>query len=232
MELINRSKKARYSNKKKWSWQHKAWNVRSRDETNNGAQGNEQWRKNEKNWWHYDGYWKWWQVGLELAPLMTNQTTGNPKRDPSTGYMMNHSLSTTDVTKLASLQGLANAWIKCWSTIPPFIPVPNLGTLLTTNSSIGSNWPGRSQRSRTLALVEGRLTNNSRNSILSLGKHFGVVPGMELPGIPLKRKTWWRCSITQKTLIRFKVRIQFIVFILSILGSEQCWTYNTWKIIC
>jgi len=44
-------------------------------------------------------------VGLELAPLMTNQTTGNPKRDPSTGYMMNHSLSTTDVTKLASLQG-------------------------------------------------------------------------------------------------------------------------------
>eukprot|EP00090_Calanus_glacialis_P021912 TRINITY_DN33788_c0_g1_i1.p1 TRINITY_DN33788_c0_g1~~TRINITY_DN33788_c0_g1_i1.p1 ORF type:complete len:454 (+),score=113.33 TRINITY_DN33788_c0_g1_i1:334-1695(+) len=44
-------------------------------------------------------------VGLELAPLMMNQTTGNPKRDPSTGYMMNHSLSTTDVTKLASLQG-------------------------------------------------------------------------------------------------------------------------------
>jgi len=45
------------------------------------------------------------EAGLELAPLIATHTTGNPKRDPSTGYMMNHSLSTTDVTKLASLQG-------------------------------------------------------------------------------------------------------------------------------
>ena len=44
-------------------------------------------------------------VGLELATLMMNQATGKPRRDPSTGYMMNHSLGTTDVTKLASLQG-------------------------------------------------------------------------------------------------------------------------------
>jgi len=50
-------------------------------------------------------------AGMELAPLMMNQPTGNPKRDPSTGYMMNHSLGTTDVTKLAGLQG-SQPWHK------------------------------------------------------------------------------------------------------------------------
>ena len=40
-------------------------------------------------------------IGTELAPLMSVATTGKPKKDPSTGYMMNHSLGTTDVTRLA-----------------------------------------------------------------------------------------------------------------------------------
>ena len=34
-----------------------------------------------------------------------DKVTGKPKRDPSTGYMMNHSLSTTDVTQLATSKG-------------------------------------------------------------------------------------------------------------------------------
>ena len=41
------------------------------------------------------------EVGTELAPLLKISTTGKPRRDPDTGYMMNHSLSTTDVTRLA-----------------------------------------------------------------------------------------------------------------------------------
>jgi len=41
------------------------------------------------------------EIGIELAPLIMDKVTGKPKRDPSTGYMMNHSLSTTDVTQLA-----------------------------------------------------------------------------------------------------------------------------------
>ena len=45
------------------------------------------------------------QVGIELAPLILDKVTGKPKRDPSTGYMMNHSLSTTDVTQLATSKG-------------------------------------------------------------------------------------------------------------------------------
>jgi len=45
------------------------------------------------------------EVGCELAPLMKNQTTGKPKKDPSTGYMMNHSLSSTDITKHADMKG-------------------------------------------------------------------------------------------------------------------------------
>ena len=44
------------------------------------------------------------EVGIELAPLMVDKVTGRPKRDPSTGYMMNHSLGTTDVTQLATVQ--------------------------------------------------------------------------------------------------------------------------------
>ena len=43
-------------------------------------------------------------VGIELAPLMGDNVTGRPRRDPSTGYMMNHSLGTTDVTQLATMQ--------------------------------------------------------------------------------------------------------------------------------
>lgn len=38
-------------------------------------------------------------VGVELVPLLKQQPTGNPRKDPNTGYMMSHSLSTTDVTR-------------------------------------------------------------------------------------------------------------------------------------
>ena len=39
------------------------------------------------------------QVGVELVPLLKNKTTGNPRKDPNTGYMMNHSLPSSDVTR-------------------------------------------------------------------------------------------------------------------------------------
>merc|ERR1719509_328642 len=32
---------------------------------------------------------------------MKNKMTGKPRKDPNTGYMQSHSLSTTDVTKMA-----------------------------------------------------------------------------------------------------------------------------------
>ena len=41
------------------------------------------------------------EIGTELAPLMKNSITGKPRKDPETGYMMDHSLSSTDVTRLA-----------------------------------------------------------------------------------------------------------------------------------
>lgn len=41
------------------------------------------------------------EVGTELAPLLKVAATGKPRKDPDTGYMMNHGLSTTDVTRLA-----------------------------------------------------------------------------------------------------------------------------------
>ena len=41
------------------------------------------------------------KIGTELAPLMKNSATGKPRKDPDTGYMMDHSLSSTDVTRLA-----------------------------------------------------------------------------------------------------------------------------------
>jgi len=41
------------------------------------------------------------EIGTELAPLMKNAVTGKPRKDPATGYMMDHSLPTTDVTRLA-----------------------------------------------------------------------------------------------------------------------------------
>ena len=44
------------------------------------------------------------EVGTELAPLLSSAITGKPRKDPATGYMMNHSLPTTDVTRLA-IQG-------------------------------------------------------------------------------------------------------------------------------
>ena len=39
------------------------------------------------------------KIGIELAPLIMDKVTGKPKRDPSTGYMMNHRLGTTDVNQ-------------------------------------------------------------------------------------------------------------------------------------
>jgi len=39
------------------------------------------------------------QVGVELVPLLKQHNTGKPNKDPSTGYMLRHSLSTTDVTR-------------------------------------------------------------------------------------------------------------------------------------
>eukprot|EP00090_Calanus_glacialis_P013030 TRINITY_DN21643_c0_g1_i1.p1 TRINITY_DN21643_c0_g1~~TRINITY_DN21643_c0_g1_i1.p1 ORF type:complete len:462 (-),score=133.65 TRINITY_DN21643_c0_g1_i1:237-1583(-) len=41
------------------------------------------------------------EIGTELAPLMKNAKTGKPRKDQETGYMMDHSLSSTDVTRLA-----------------------------------------------------------------------------------------------------------------------------------
>merc|ERR1712025_1401551 len=38
-------------------------------------------------------------VGVELVPLLKNKSTGNPRKDPNTGYMMNHTLPYTDVTR-------------------------------------------------------------------------------------------------------------------------------------
>ena len=38
-------------------------------------------------------------VGVELVPLMMQSFTGKPRIDPNTGYMMSHSLSSTDVTR-------------------------------------------------------------------------------------------------------------------------------------
>ena len=43
--------------------------------------------------------------GLELVPLMKNQITGRPAKDPATGYMMSHGLSSTDVTRMADKKG-------------------------------------------------------------------------------------------------------------------------------
>ena len=43
--------------------------------------------------------------GLELAPLMSRQVTGRPRRDPETGYMMDHGFSSTDITKHAAARG-------------------------------------------------------------------------------------------------------------------------------
>lgn len=38
-------------------------------------------------------------VGVELVPLLKDKATGKPRKDPATGYMMSHALSTTDVTR-------------------------------------------------------------------------------------------------------------------------------------
>ena len=42
--------------------------------------------------------------GLELAPLIKAQPTGRPKKDASTGYMMDARLISTDITKHAAQQ--------------------------------------------------------------------------------------------------------------------------------
>jgi hypothetical protein len=43
------------------------------------------------------------QVGVELVPLLKEMPTGKPRKDPATGYLMNHSLPSTDVTKSADV---------------------------------------------------------------------------------------------------------------------------------
>ena len=44
------------------------------------------------------------KVGLELAPLMKAQPTGNPKKDANTGYMLDARLTSTDITQHAAQQ--------------------------------------------------------------------------------------------------------------------------------
>ncbi|XP_023345523.1 uncharacterized protein LOC111714611 isoform X2 [Eurytemora carolleeae] len=45
------------------------------------------------------------EVGIELVPLMKEKFTGKPKKDPKTGNMLSHGLSSTDVTKHADQKG-------------------------------------------------------------------------------------------------------------------------------
>ncbi len=40
-------------------------------------------------------------------PLLKEMSTGKPKKDPSTGYLMSHALPSTDVTKIADKKGYA-----------------------------------------------------------------------------------------------------------------------------
>ena len=47
-------------------------------------------------------------VGIELVPLMMQSFTGKPRIDPNTGYMMSHSLSSTDVTRRAAAASTVN----------------------------------------------------------------------------------------------------------------------------
>ena len=47
--------------------------------------------------------------GTELAPLLKHAVTGKPRKDPATGYMMNHSLPSTDVTRLATQGSVSNS---------------------------------------------------------------------------------------------------------------------------
>lgn len=54
---------------------------------------------------HYEHQDMTSEVGIELVPLMKDKHTGNPKKDPSTGYMMSHNLNSTDVTRLADQKG-------------------------------------------------------------------------------------------------------------------------------
>ena len=52
------------------------------------------------------------QVGIELVPLLKqSQAAGKPRKDPSTGYTLSHSLSTTDVTK-AQVPGNVHRYYK------------------------------------------------------------------------------------------------------------------------
>ncbi|XP_059098913.1 uncharacterized protein LOC131893000 isoform X2 [Tigriopus californicus] len=39
-------------------------------------------------------------VGVELVPLLKEKATGKPRKDPTTGYLMNHGFPSTDVTQL------------------------------------------------------------------------------------------------------------------------------------
>ena len=59
-----------------------------------------------------------YQIGCELVPLMKEKHTGKPHKDPATGYMMSHGLSSTDVTKLADKKGYilgVVSWSWFWS---------------------------------------------------------------------------------------------------------------------
>ena len=55
--------------------------------------------------------------GIELVPLMKDKYTGRPHKDPSTGYMMSHGLSSTDVTKLADKIGSLINLFQCVLTL-------------------------------------------------------------------------------------------------------------------
>ncbi len=39
------------------------------------------------------------EIGVELVPLLKEKSTGKPRKDPNTGYMLSHTLPSTDVTR-------------------------------------------------------------------------------------------------------------------------------------
>ena len=89
-------------------------------------------------------YFSFYKIGIELAPLIMDKVTGKPKRDPSTGYMMNHSLGTTDVTQLAINQGWPDPTQfrsrNLYKVIIVNISVLNPGMMLRVNSFTGNSW--------------------------------------------------------------------------------------------
>ena len=155
------------------------------------------------------------QIGTELAPLMKSATTGKPRKDPDTGYMMAHNLPSTDVTRLA-----VNAW-EIFIFPPPYDKVllssPQPWQISGNKSQYSDQLSGQVSEKLTLGARGREMEDVQQKQHFESWESFWGRPGNGAPRDSVQKENLMKMLHYADTEVK-NVRIKF-----SLIGGTVCW---------